>query len=176
SFQDTPPPQERFAQIFLHPASSVNRYSQSPHLSTLCAVGKLRMVLGSWAQGAALALAVIVVALGQFASPAWGATSAAQQLADKYSPIVMVRAQTDGICDASEEQYWPPTSVDTVLGNPRVKLFRRFGGTTQLIKRAPTARDLARLPEGVYLDLPGSPLSAGCKYARDFARMRRQGR
>ncbi|MBV8957111.1 MAG: hypothetical protein JO179_23430 [Solirubrobacterales bacterium] len=51
--------------------------------------------------------------------------STAQQLADKYSPIVMMRSQTNAPCDTTEEQFWPPTSVDVVLGNPRVRLLKR---------------------------------------------------
>ncbi len=133
-------------------------------------------------RGVARAMAVLVVVLTAVpitlvcrASVAQAAPSAAQQLADKYSPIVMLRKLTNGICDSSEEQYSPPTSVDSVLGNPGVRLLSRAGKRTRLIKRAPTAADLAGRSEGVYLDLPGSPLSPGCKYARDFETLKRSG-
>jgi hypothetical protein len=100
----------------------------------------------------------------------------AQQLASKYAPIVMVRAQNSGPCDNSEEQYRPPTSVDAVLGNPRVRLLEHDSHGTRVIKRAPTAADLANRGSSYYLDLPGNPLNAGCTYARDFASLRRGGR
>ncbi len=123
--------------------------------------------------GAAVAL---LAALSLFAPPpASASTSAAQQLADTYSPIVMMRSQQQGLCDSSEEQYWPPTSVDVVLGNPRVRLLKRDSHGTHLIKRAPTAADLAERGPSYYLDLPGNPLDPGCKYAHDFAALRRAG-
>jgi hypothetical protein len=43
-------------------------------------------------------------------------------------------------------------------------------------QRAPTAADVAGRNEGVYLDLPGSPLSPGCKYAKDYARLKKAGK
>ena len=126
---------------------------------------------------ALIALAVVPVALLFGASPAQAQPSAAQRLADKYSPIMMFRKQTDGICDSSEEQYAPPTSVNAVLGNPKVRLLKTAGKrTVVLVKSAPTAKDIAGLPEGVYLDLPGDPLSPGCKYAKDYAALKRSGR
>lgn len=125
----------------------------------------------------ALALLALALALGLWpVSPARAADSAAQRLADKYSPIVMLRKQTDGICDSSEEQYSPPTSVYSVLGNPKVRLLKTVGRRTiVLVKSAPTAADVANRQEGVYLDLPGQPLSPGCKYAKDYAALKRTG-
>jgi Vacuolar protein sorting-associated protein 62 len=119
--------------------------------------------------------ATVLAALSSLASPADAAPSAAQRLVDTYSPIVMTRAQRDPPCDSSEEQYGPPTSVDAVLGNPRVRLLEHDARGTQVIKRVPTAADLAGLGSTYYLDLPGSPLEPGCKYARDFAALRRAG-
>ena len=122
------------------------------------------------------AAALVVILAAVAASPANARTSAAQQLADAYAPIVMMRAQVQGPCDTSEEQFWPPTSVDVVLGNPRVRLIRHGARGTRVIRRAPTAADLAGLGAGYYLDLPGNPLNPGCTYARDFAALRRAGR
>ena len=119
--------------------------------------------------------ATVLAALSSLASPADAAPSAARRLVDTYSPIVMTRAQRDPPCDSSEEQYGPPTSVDAVLGNPRVRLLEHDARGTQVIKRVPTAADLAGLGSSYYLDLPGSPLEPGCKYARDFAALRRAG-
>ncbi len=124
------------------------------------------------ALGAALGLAVLACA----ATPAQASTSPAQQLANAYAPIVMMRAQLQPPCDTGEEQFWPSTSVDAVLGNPRVRLMRHGARGTRVIKRAPTAADLAGLGPGYYLDLPGNPLNPGCTYARDYGALRRAGR
>jgi hypothetical protein len=123
-----------------------------------------------------LAAAVLYAASPADGSAADGAPSAAQQLAAKYAPIVMMRAQRDGLCDTSEEQYAPPTAVSVVLGNPRVRLLMHTSRGTRVITRAPTAADIAGQGADVYLDLPGSPLEPGCTYARDFAALRRAGR
>jgi hypothetical protein len=129
---------------------------------------------------AALAAVLASVASVAFVAPDAGQATApptpAQQLVSKYTPIVMVRAQNNGPCDNSEEQYRPPTSVDAVLGNPRVRLLEHDSHGTRVIKPAPTAADLANRGPSYYMDLPGNPLNAGCRYARDFASLRRGGR
>ncbi|MBV9048848.1 MAG: hypothetical protein JOY58_11300, partial [Solirubrobacterales bacterium] len=128
-------------------------------------------------------MATALVALSFTAAPATGSViatpanaSAAQRLVDTYSPIVMMRAQENGLCDSSEEQYWPPTSVDVVLGNPTVRLLVHDSHGTHLITRAPTAADLAGRGKTAYLDLRGDPLQPGCTYARDFDALRRAGK
>jgi hypothetical protein len=121
------------------------------------------------------AVAIFLLLLSLVAVPAQASPSAAQRLVDAYSPIVMMGAQDYGVCDSSKEQYWPPTSVDVVLGNPRVRLLTRTGRKTTVITRAPTAGDLAGRGPDAYLDLPGSPLSPGCTYARAIAAIRRAG-
>jgi hypothetical protein len=119
---------------------------------------------------------VLLAGLSWVVSPAEAGPSAARRLVDTYAPIVMLRAQKNPPCDTSEEQYAPPTSVRAVLGNPRVRLLIRHARGTHPVKRAPTAADIAGGGENAYLDLPGSPLRAGCKYARDFVALRRAGR
>ena len=121
-------------------------------------------------------LVVLVAGLSWAGSPAEAAPSAARRLVDAYAPIVMLRAQNNAPCDTSEEQYAPPTSVRAVLGNPRVRLLIHHSRGTYVVKRAPTAADIAGRGEDAYLDLPASPLRGGCKYARDFAGLRRAGR
>lgn len=118
----------------------------------------------------------VSVALGLLVAPgvAPGDTAAERQLAQRYSPIVVVRAQRDPPCDATEEQY-RPTTVDTVLGNPRVTLVAPKGSGRPPL-RAPTAADVAGKGKGFYLNLPGDPLDAGCRYARDFQAIARAGR
>jgi Vacuolar protein sorting-associated protein 62 len=121
----------------------------------------------------ALLATLLIVAAGADRSTAATSTNAAQELADKYAPIVKVRSQENGLCDTSEEQYSPPTSVDLVLGNPGVRLLYRGAGRTRFVKRGPTAADVSGLGNGYYLDYPGNPLDPGCKYAKDFAALKR---
>jgi hypothetical protein len=127
------------------------------------------MVLG-------LVVALLWLASTAAGSPVTASTSAAQRLADRYAPIVMMRSQDDGLCDKSEEQYGPPTSVELVLNNPKVRLLFHNARGTRLVKRAPAAAELAGLGEGYYLDLPGNPLRPGCTYAKAFAALKRAGR
>src|SRR5919206_433924 len=128
------------------------------------------------AQRLAVGLVLVLAGLSGRASPAEAAPRAARRLVVTYAPIVMLRAQKTPPCETSEEQYAPPTSVPAVLGNPRVRLLIHTVHGMQVVKRAPTAADIAGRGENAYLDLPGSPLRGGCKYARDFAELKRAGR
>ena len=101
--------------------------------------------------------------------------TATQRLVDAYAPIVMMRTQHDGVCHTSQEQYAPPTTVNVVLGNPRVRLLEHVGRHMVEVRRSPSTADLAGLNEDFYLNLPGNPLRPGCTYARDFAALRRAG-
>ncbi len=122
---------------------------------------------------AAAASAFLLLAAGA----AQAATSPAeQQLVEKYSPILMLREQQDALCDTTVEQYKPPTTVDTVLGNPAVKLVHYTGGKDVVVKKGPTAADVAGLGDDYYLDLPGDPLGNTCRYAKDFANLKAEGR
>ena len=122
-----------------------------------------------------------VATLATCASPAGAAPSlsgdeAAQQLAEKYVPITMLREQREPPCNTSEEQY-QPTSVDTVLGNPTVTLTHELpDGQLEDVKRAPTAADIAGLRGGYYLDYEGKVLGDTCVYARAFRRLREEGK
>jgi Vacuolar protein sorting-associated protein 62 len=131
---------------------------------------------------ACLALAAFVSLL---VAPTAGAAVSAEQerLVSLYSPILQLREQTDENdenCNTTEEQYNPPTTVDTVLGNPAVRLIHYVNGKDVPIQRAPTAADIAGLDEDYYLDLPGDPLSVKCprkgSYATDFQDLRAAGR
>jgi hypothetical protein len=102
--------------------------------------------------------------------------SAAQRLAETYAPITMLREEEDPPCDTSGEQY-QPTTVDTMLGNPAVTLTHLVPEKgLEEVKRAPTAADIAGLDENFYLELPGKVLDDTCVYARDFAKLKREGR
>ena len=120
-------------------------------------------------------LAVLLAAGAITPMGAAAAISAEQQLADRYAPVVMVRAQSN-TCSTSQEQFAPPTSVDVVLGDPSVRLLRSDGRHMVLVKRAPTAADLAGRGPNYYLDLPGNPLDPKCTYAKAFRALRRAGR
>ncbi len=122
--------------------------------------------------GTVLAAAAIV----SLAAPAAGAAqSPRQQLVSTYAPIVMLRAQEHPPCDTSEEQY-EPTTVNTVLGNPRVNLTRPADeGEPAIVRPAPSAADIAGLGGRWHLDLPGDPLNPKCTYARDFAALKAAG-
>jgi hypothetical protein len=122
------------------------------------------------------ALATIALLTPPAAASAAPAEDAAQRLAETYAPIAMLREQQDPPCDTSEEQY-QPTTAGTVLGNPAVNLTHFVPGEgLEEVKKAPTAADIAGLDEDFYLDLPGEPLGDTCVYAKDFARLKREGK
>jgi hypothetical protein len=120
-----------------------------------------------------------IAALASFGSPGSAVASqdpAAQQLAEKYVPITMLREQQDPPCNTSEEQY-QPTSVDSVLGNPTVTLQHELpDGALEDVMRAPTAADIAGLRDGYYLDYEGKVLGKTCVYARAFRQLREEGK
>jgi hypothetical protein len=111
-----------------------------------------------------------------FALTSSAAASPAQRLIDTYTPIAMLREEQDPPCETSAEQY-EPTSVSTMLGNPSVRLQRvEEDGKELLVKRAPTAADIAGLGDPYHLELPGDPLGDTCVYARDFLKLKREGK
>jgi hypothetical protein len=103
--------------------------------------------------------------------------AAAIKLAHRYAPITMLREQQDPPCEKTAEQY-QPTSVGTVLGNPTVTLTHDDLQTGKLeeVKRAPTAADVAGLPDGYYLDLEGEALGETCVYSKAFEKLVEEGR
>jgi hypothetical protein len=96
---------------------------------------------------------------------------AAQKLVDTYSPITMLRAQTD-ICDPAQEQF-EPTTVGVFLDNPQTQLDAPDG---KLVTKAPTAADVAGLGDGYHLNIPGDPLSPGCNYSKAFKALKDDGK
>ena len=101
-----------------------------------------------------------------WAGPAAAAGSperAAQELAGRYAPIVVVRDQS-GPCDRDGEAY-RPVPVETVLGRPEIVL---LDGNGVVVKRGPTAPDLAGLGPEASLDFPGNPRRPGCGFEEDF--------
>jgi hypothetical protein len=117
----------------------------------------------------------LLLGLATAVAHAQDAEPGAQELAERYAPIVMVRKQVDPPCDTSREQY-ALTTVDTVLGNPTVKLRRtKPNGRLETVKEGPTTADIAGKGEGWYLDLRGNPRGNTCVYARDFAKLVKAG-
>jgi len=74
------------------------------------------------------------VAPGQAPEP-----DAAQQLAERFAPIMMLKQQSED-CDPDGEPYRPGL-VDVVLDNPAVAL-RQVGNADPVVKWAPSASDL----------------------------------
>jgi hypothetical protein len=101
---------------------------------------------------------------------------AAQELAERYVPITMLRKQLHPPCDTKEEQY-QPTSVEAVLGNPTVTLTHELpDGKLEDVMTAPTAADIAGKRDGWYLDYEGKVLGDTCVYARAFKKLLEEGK
>jgi hypothetical protein len=113
----------------------------------------------------------------QLQAPRTPAEAAAQKLAARYAPITMLREEQEPPCETSAEQY-QPTSVGSVLGNPTVTLTHEDLTTGKLedVEKAPTANDIAGLPDGYYLDLEGKALGDTCVYARAFRKLVEEGK
>ena len=91
----------------------------------------------------------------------------AQELADRYAPIMKLKAQEEE-CDSDGEPY-APMSVDAVLDNELVVL-RQVGPQDPVLMKGAGAADLFGLTESVFLDFPGSALNPGCIFEQDFRR------
>ena len=125
---------------------------------------------GRWPATALTALVALILA------PPAAASTRTERLVHAYSPILFLRTQSeDPPCDTSEEQF-QPTTVDTVLGNPRVTLVHNGAKGRRAIANAPTASQIAGRGKNYFLDLPGDPLNAGCTYAKDFAALLKAGK
>jgi hypothetical protein len=104
-------------------------------------------------------VAVAMLGVASFASAA-RAADASSWLAQKYAPVVRLVEQKER-CKHGEA--YVPTDVNLVLGNPDVAL-RGPWDKTNLIKVAPTARDLAAAPFDYHLDFPGFAPAPQCAY------------
>ncbi len=89
-----------------------------------------------------------------------------QQLADKYAPVLNIKVQPYE-CDTVGESYLP-VSVDTIFGDPEVKLMQRVEENGKMVDKevmtAPTAADLYGLDDTYYIDLPGDSRQPGCDF------------
>jgi hypothetical protein len=101
-----------------------------------------------------------VVALG--AAPAASADNGQETaLAKRYEPVVRLVADT-GACDT--DKPYLPIDVNLLFGEPTVALRGPWGN--DLVKIAPTAKDLSKGLYEYHLDFPGNALSPGCGYLR----------
>lgn len=127
------------------------------------------------ATGVALAIAALVALLSPLVASAETIpddSPAAQQLAERFTPIAMLKIQP-APCSTDGEPY-TPAPVDIVLNDSAVLLRTDGGGDRArdpVIDPVPSAAALAAAPEGSYLDLPGRALRPGCAYER-FERAR----
>lgn len=124
-----------------------------------------------------LLAATVLLTTPSAATAARGAAgnAAALELAEKYVPRMMIREQENPLCGTEGEQY-QVMGVDALFDNPDVSLMRNLGKRSELIRKAPSLKDLAGGGEDEYLDLRGDPLGNTCVYSKDFDRMKRQGR
>jgi hypothetical protein len=98
------------------------------------------------------------------------ATTPEQQLADAFSPIVMLKRQ-EHECDRNGEAYLP-APVEIVFDDPQVAL-RRISGRSrtdnETVKMAPGVSDLMSADDTSYfLDFPGNPRQPRCDYEQWF--------
>ena len=86
--------------------------------------------------------------LNKYTEKAQESILAAQQLAERFAPIMMLKQQSED-CDPDGEPYRPGL-VDVVLDNPAVAL-RQVGNADPVVKWAPSASDLFGLNQGFYI-------------------------
>ncbi len=94
----------------------------------------------------------------------------AEQLAERYAPVLSIREQAEE-CDTDGERFGP-VAVDSVLDNDQI-LLRQVGANNPVTTKGPGAGDLFDVGEGFYLDFPGDALAPGCIYERDVRRYTR---
>ena len=103
--------------------------------------------------------ALVVLVAVSFPAKA-SAASEEDVLAQRYAPVVRLVRQ-DEPCHHGEP--YRPTDVNLVLGNPDVAL-RGPWDRSNIIRVAPTAKDLAGGLFDYHLDFPGHPVTPGCSY------------
>lgn len=112
----------------------------------------------------------LIVLISLFATPTAAQDapqSPAQELADRYAPVVYVREQ-DHACAMPPQGGEPylPLPVEMVLGNERV-LIRDSENGDQVVATGPNATELATYGPETYMDFPGDPRRPGCTYEID---------
>jgi hypothetical protein len=104
--------------------------------------------------------AVAAIAAGLAAAASAQAADPSLTLAERYAPVVRLVEQEEP-CHQGEP--FVPTNVDLVLGSPDVA-FRGPWDRTNIIKVAPTGKDLGHGLFDYHLDFPGNAVAPGCVY------------
>jgi Vacuolar protein sorting-associated protein 62 len=118
-----------------------------------------RSALGTLAIRLGLALAAVATSCAALPHPARGADPSAE-LAQRYAPVLRLVEQKEA-CKHGEA--FVPTNVQLALSSPDVAL-RGPWDKTNIIKVAPTARDLSAGLFDYHLDFPGHAVAPGCAY------------
>ena len=95
-----------------------------------------------------------------------GTDEAAQELADRYAPIVNLKEQS-APCDDSGDPYFP-TQVESAYEQPGVRLRGRTEDGERVSTEDFTVEDLDGLDRAWHLDFPGNPIRPGCGYEQRF--------
>jgi hypothetical protein len=96
---------------------------------------------------------------------------AAEALAQKHAPIVVLRNQREP-CDDQGQVYFP-APVEIVLENPNIVLRQNTEDGRVEVKRGATGFDLFGLDSSHSLDFPGDPTRPGCGYEQAFRELAR---
>jgi hypothetical protein len=107
-----------------------------------------------------LAQLLAAAVVGLACAPSAAAQDPAEALALRYSPVVRLIAQSE---PCAHGEAYEPTDVNLVLGNPGVAL-RGPWRPPNIVKVAPTAKDLSRGLFEYHLDFPGNALNPKCTY------------
>jgi hypothetical protein len=106
-----------------------------------------------------IVVAVLAVAAFAFAGVATAATPEAQ-LAERYAPVMELSTDVYGCENAAP---FVPVNVNVLLPDDEV-ILRGPWDRTNVVKIAPTARDLTAGRVDYHLDFPGDALSSDCTY------------
>jgi hypothetical protein len=110
---------------------------------------------------AVLACAAVVAFAGTLATQAGATEDAAQELAQRFAPVVRLSLQEE---TCAKGEAFEPIDVRALFGNEEVAL-RGPWRDAAVVKVAPQARDLASGRHGYSLDFPGDALSSSaCSY------------
>ena len=100
-------------------------------------------------------------ALG-FSAAAPASLADEQALAERYAPVVRLVEQKE---ECGPGEPYEPMDVNALFGQPTVAL-RGPWNPNDLVKIAPTAKDLSQGLYEYHLDFPGDALDPGCDYER----------
>src|SRR5262249_13093155 len=104
---------------------------------------------------------LVAAAIAILAAPGLARADVSQEqaLARRYAPVVRL-VEHSGSC--GEGLPYVPINVNVLFGEPTVALRGPWG--PDLVKIAPTAKDLGRGLYAYHLDFPGNALKPGCDY------------